>query len=66
MAWMTPGVTCMRSIRAFMMSFASTNQDESANNLVTPAPRHAAVTDGLSHSSRMSQEECKALSHGSN
>ena len=42
-----------------MMFFASTNQDESGNNPVTPEPGHAAVTDGLRHSSR-DQEACKA------
>ena len=42
-----------------MMSFASTNQDESGIISVTPGPGHAAVTDGLRHSSR-DQEECKA------
>lgn len=57
MAWITPGVTRMRSIRAVMVSFPP-HAGRIRRNLVTLGQRHA-VTEGRPHSSRH-QEACKA------
>jgi hypothetical protein len=50
------GITCMRSIRAFMMAFCPHPSRRIRNGPVTPGAGYVAVTDGVRHSSKRAGE----------